>query len=212
MQPRIPWIRPPIWEGDDPEGDLGILAGVHDWVCGAFDLVLPHHKPEILKPETDPHHSDRLENGRRLLRNARRLLARLGLIGYPTWHNGELATIHDQELAFDTLLNWIEERLPTPQLSKPQRAKRSTQRGEGRAKLIAALTKHHKYAEGGCLNLEPIGNNELARQAEVAKRTASAFFGKEFGGHLKYRSMCQDPALLAAALKALNGEFRPRDF
>src|SRR5262249_18814112 len=38
--------------------------------------------------------------------------------------------------------------------------KRSTERGEGRAKLIAALTKHHQYADGGCLNLEPIGNNE----------------------------------------------------
>jgi hypothetical protein len=75
-----------------------------------------------------------------------------------------------------------------------------------------ALTRHHKYAESGCLNLEPVGNNELARLAEVSKRTASAFFDKEFGGHLKYRSLCQDAVLLAAALKALNGEFRPRDF
>jgi hypothetical protein len=95
---------------------------------------------------------------------------------------------------------------------RPTKAKRSTERGEGRAKLIAALTKHHKYAESGCLNLEPVGNNELARSAEVSKRTASAFFDKEFGGHLKYRSLCQDPVRLAAALKALNGEFRPRDF
>jgi hypothetical protein len=31
--------------------------------------------------------------------------------------------------------------------------------------------------------LEPIGNNELARLAGVAKRTASAFFTKEFGRH-----------------------------
>lgn len=93
-----------------------------------------------------------------------------------------------------------------------KKGKRSTERGEGRAKLIGALTKYHKYADDGCLNLEPVGNNELARLAKVAKRTASAFFDKEFGGHLKYRSLCQDPALLAAALKALNGEFRPRDF
>jgi hypothetical protein len=94
----------------------------------------------------------------------------------------------------------------------PTKSKRSTERGEGRAKLIAALTKHHKYADGGCLNLEPVGNNELARMAEVSKRTASAFFDKEFDGHLKYRSLCQDAVRLAAALKALNGEFRPRDF
>ncbi|REK17398.1 MAG: hypothetical protein DWQ37_06305 [Planctomycetota bacterium] len=99
-----------------------------------------------------------------------------------------------------------------PTAPRPTKAKRSTERGEGRAKLIAALAKHHKYAESGCLNLEPVGNNELARSAEVSKRTASAFFDKEFGGHLKYRSLCQDAVLLAAALKALNGEFRPRDF
>lgn len=95
---------------------------------------------------------------------------------------------------------------------KPTKPKRSSEKGEGRAKLIAALTKHHKYAEGGCLNLEPIGNNELARQAEVAKRTASAFFDKDFQGHAKYRALCMDPVRLAASLKALNGEFRPRDF
>ncbi len=89
-----------------------------------------------------------------------------------------------------------------------------TQHGAGRrpGEAHCALTKHHKYADDGCLNLEPVGNNELARLAKVAKRTASAFFDKEFGGHLKYRSLCEDPTLLVAALKALNGEFRPRDF
>src|SRR5262249_8094099 len=61
--------------------------------------------------------------------------------------------------------------------------KRSTERGEGRAKLIAALTKHHQYAEGGCLNLEPIGNNELAKAAGVSPSTASAFFNDKFQGH-----------------------------
>ena len=61
--------------------------------------------------------------------------------------------------------------------------KRSTERGEAHRKLLAALTAHHKYEDGGCLNLEPIGNNELARLAEVSKATASAFFNKEFGGH-----------------------------
>jgi hypothetical protein len=87
--------------------------------------------------------------------------------------------------------------------------KRSTERGEGRAKLIAALTKHHQYADGGCLNLEPIGNNELARLAEVAKRTASAFFDKEFQGHAKYKALCADSGRLVAALKLLNGEYAP---
>ena len=48
----------------------------------------------------------------------------------------------------------------------PKKGKRSTRRGEAAIKLIAALTKHHKYAKGSCLNLEPVGNNELARQAD----------------------------------------------
>jgi hypothetical protein len=87
--------------------------------------------------------------------------------------------------------------------------KRSTERGEARAKLIAALTKHHKYADGGALHQEPIPVNQLARTAEVAPATASAFFQAEFLGHAKYRLACQDAAKLAAALRLLNGEFSP---
>ena len=95
--------------------------------------------------------------------------------------------------------------------STPTKAKRSTERGEGRAKLIAALTKHHKYADGSCLNLEPVGNNNLGRLVEVSESTASRFFKKEFKGHSKYRALCNNAPLLAAALKALNGEFRPHE-
>jgi hypothetical protein len=87
--------------------------------------------------------------------------------------------------------------------------KRSTERGEGRAKLIAALTKHHQYADGGCLNLEPVGNNELAKAAGVSPSTASAFFNDKFQGHAKYRAVCRDAGRLADSLKALNGEFSP---
>src|SRR5262249_42254295 len=97
---------------------------------------------------------------------------------------------------------------PTDGPTEPTR-KRSTERGEGRAKLIAALTKHHQYADGGCLNLEPIGNNELARQADVSESTASAFFNDKFLGHTKYRTVCRDAGNLADSLKALNGEFSP---
>jgi hypothetical protein len=94
------------------------------------------------------------------------------------------------------------------------KAKRSTERGEARAKLIAALTRHHRYADDGCLNLEPIGNNELARKAAVAKRTASEFFKDEFnagekGGHVKYRAICTDQSRLLAAIKLLNQEYSP---
>jgi hypothetical protein len=88
--------------------------------------------------------------------------------------------------------------------------KRSTERGEGRAKLIAALTKHHQYADGGCLNLEPIGNNELANAAGVSPSTASTFFNNEFDGHTKYKAVCRDSGQLVAAIKLLNNEFSPQ--
>jgi hypothetical protein len=91
-----------------------------------------------------------------------------------------------------------------------KKPKRSTARGEGRAKLIAALTAHHQYKDGGCLNTGQIGVNELARQAEVAPSTASAFFEKEFKGHDRYRALCVRCASeLAAALKLLNDEYSP---
>jgi|GEM_PF-2321441 len=91
----------------------------------------------------------------------------------------------------------------------PTKAKRSTVKGEGQEKLIAALTQHHQYSDGGCLNDEPIRNNELARMAEVSRSTASAFFDKHFGGHLKYRAVCADAGLLVASLKLLNNEYSP---
>jgi hypothetical protein len=92
---------------------------------------------------------------------------------------------------------------------EPKKPKRSTERGEGEVKIIAALTKHHGYADGSCLNLEPIGNNRLAREAQVSASTASAFFQRKFQGHVKYRVSCQDASKLAAALKLLNQEFSP---
>jgi hypothetical protein len=95
-----------------------------------------------------------------------------------------------------------------PVAKKP---KRSTNRGEGREKLIAALTKHHDYATGSCLNLEPIGNNELADEVKVSGSTASAFFKEQFGGHDKYVVTCRDSGRLADALKALRGEFTPKE-
>ena len=92
---------------------------------------------------------------------------------------------------------------------KPKKTKRSTEKGEARAKIVSALTEHHRYADGGCLNHEPIGNNELARNAKVAKRTTSAFFSKEFKGHANYKRVCDDARNLITALKMLNDEFSP---
>jgi hypothetical protein len=105
-----------------------------------------------------------------------------------------------------------EDRAPAKVASgRGSKHKRSTEQGEGRAKLIAALTKHHEYADGSCLKTDPINNNELARMAGVSPSTASAFFHKEFKGHAKYRAVCRDAGRLADSLKALNGEFSPHE-
>jgi hypothetical protein len=98
---------------------------------------------------------------------------------------------------------------PAPAVAPVPSRKRSTERGEGRTKLIAALTKHHQYADGGCLNLDPIGNNELAKAVGVSASTASAFFNDKFQGHTKYKALCRDAGKLTAALKLLNDEFAP---
>lgn len=85
--------------------------------------------------------------------------------------------------------------------------KRSTERGEGRAKLIAALSRHHRYAVGGAASAEPINNNELARQAEVSVSTASAFFDREFKGHAEYKAVCRrNTSGLVLVLRKLNDE------
>lgn len=94
---------------------------------------------------------------------------------------------------------------------QPKQRKRSTAKGEGKAKLIATLTQHHRYSDGGCLNTEPIGNNELAELADVSPSTASDFFKDEFDGHEQYRVVCRDAGRLVASLKLLNGEFSPQD-
>lgn len=90
-----------------------------------------------------------------------------------------------------------------------QKQKRSTVRGEARAKIVAVLTDHHQYADGSCLNQEPIGNNELARKAVVAKSTAKSFFDNAFRGHSKYVAGCRNLPGLIASLKLLNDEFSP---
>ena len=94
-------------------------------------------------------------------------------------------------------------------LPNRRKPKRSTEKGDARTKLIAALTLHHQYSDGSCLNWTPIGNNELARKADVDKSTASVFFGNSFKGHRKYAAACRHKANLLNALKMLNDEFPP---
>jgi len=97
-----------------------------------------------------------------------------------------------------------------PDQTAGKKPKRSTAKGDARTRIIAALSKHHKYADGSCLNFEPIGNNELAHLAGVSESTVSEFFKKKFQGHTKYLATCRDKSgLLASALKMLNNEYAP---
>lgn len=92
---------------------------------------------------------------------------------------------------------------------KQAKTKASTAKGDARVRIIAALTKHHRYSDGRVLNLEPVNNNELARRAKVDKATASAFFKSQFKGHAEYKVRCRDENLLLAFLKMLNKDFAP---
>ena len=98
---------------------------------------------------------------------------------------------------------------PQPSERTRTKPKRSPEKGDARLKLIAALTKHHRYAEEAALNLEPIGNNALARAANVAPSVASSFFKTEFKGHKQYAERCRQHLTLLTALKLLNNEFAP---
>ncbi|MFO0881144.1 MAG: hypothetical protein U0840_27795 [Gemmataceae bacterium] len=79
-------------------------------------------------------------------------------------------------------------------------------------KIIAALTLHHQYSDGSCLNTEPIGVNRLAKLADVSPSRGSNFFKDKFEGHAQYEALCRrDPPGLIAALKVLNDEFVPAE-
>ena len=91
------------------------------------------------------------------------------------------------------------------------RPKKSATNGDARSKLIAALTVHHKYADDSCMNFSPIGNNALARLAEVSNSTASEFLKKQFGGLNDYKKACGTSKTLISSLKLLNQEFAPRN-
>jgi hypothetical protein len=78
-------------------------------------------------------------------------------------------------------------------------------------KWIAALTTHHKYSIGTCLNWAPFGNNGLAEEAKISKSRSSEFFKKVFGSHAKYRACCRGKDGLVRRLKQLNGDYSPDD-
>ncbi len=79
---------------------------------------------------------------------------------------------------------------PAAKDKPPVRTKKSTQKGDAKEKLSAALVTHHKYKNGRCGQTEPIQNNALARLAGVSRSSAARFFTSEFEGYQAYRRKC----------------------
>lgn len=100
----------------------------------------------------------------------------------------------------------------TSRRETPQRPERSDRASDTRHLLAAALTKHHEYADGSCLNYEPLGVRELSAMfgGSPSVGTVSNFFKAQFGGHKNYKIACIDRAKLVHSLKILNDELTPR--
>jgi len=106
------------------------------------------------------------------------------------------------------------------QRQKPQvRTKKTTSKGDAQIKIIGALSSHHQFDGDECLNLEPIGNNELARLGEVSQSSASLFFQKQFAsgdstsgeGLRKYRGACRSSYTLSLEIKRIRDELIPTE-
>ena len=121
-----------------------------------------------------------------------------------------------------TLLEWAEAAKHDLAAGDPAEPAVPPSRSDPRSEAKAGQNycrpeNHHKYADGGCMHLEPIGVNELARQVDVSNSTASDFFNKEFGGperehgHARYKVVCRDSGSLVDSIKLLRGEFSPHN-
>jgi hypothetical protein len=98
-----------------------------------------------------------------------------------------------------------------PVTAEPVRKTTGTARGEATARLIAALSKHHGYADRSVLNTEPIGIRELARLAKCDAKTAGNFIRRKFRDRHGYARTCRHTPSLAGSLAMMNSELAPRD-
>jgi hypothetical protein len=91
---------------------------------------------------------------------------------------------------------------PSPiQSGRVTGTKKSSTPGDADEKILAALCTYHGYHDGGADNMEPIGGNELARQAGVSKGAVTGFWkrrfrkGAEDGSIKDYRIACRNGTL-----------------
>jgi len=120
----------------------------------------------------------------------------------------------------DSFCGWAETIEDEESARRPKtavRTKKSTSKGDAQTKIIGALSAYHQFDGDDCLNLEPIGNNELARSAEVSGSTVSLFLQKQFAtkhaasgeGRRNYRKACRDSYRLTLEIKRIRDELIP---
>ncbi len=205
-----------IRKGDSESPDAyGDLYQKVFWILGCMRQAM-----EV--PPAEKWHDDALEQRHLLADAADRLLGPIGKCPEDkdilTSKDAKKA-LKDYMLAAKKLRRFAKLRTNSCDLQPPKNPienapggsiiKRGTKRNGTEPKIIAALTKHHRFSEDSCLNLEPIKVRELAKQAEVSAPSASRFFDKKFDGYDKYKVICLNPGRLVDQIKALRGEFNP---
>jgi hypothetical protein len=125
---------------------------------------------------------------------------------------GELATEADLKAYIAKLARESEEvekpdQRATGSKPKPVKPKKSRSPGAAEFLLQKALKTHHKYADGSCLNYDPIGSNALARLVKVSGGSANNFFNNYFDGYPNYLKACHLERPLAVKIALLERDF-----
>ncbi len=210
-----PAERPMVeWEGSVPSVDVLTIDGLRSHVNDCFVSFV------VLKGTSLRYPAEAFDFDCQTVRDAYRAGIYLGVVDViPT--SNELSDANAIENAWHKLRTALESFdcenvLGTQHQSggpiakvDTTKQKRSTEPGEAKAKIIAALTAHHKYEKGSCLHGEPIGVRVLASQADVSIGSVSEFFAEQFGSHANYKAACREAAMLGNSLRMLNGELTP---
>ncbi len=169
---------------------LLLLAAIHD---GYFDLNADSTAKRIVRPESEWTRDDVF-----LLNLFTAMQVR-----FDELDEGDFARLEE------FLESHFTSKLKLKKTLKPPKPKASRPPADSKTILVSALTKHHRYADGSCLNQEPIGCNALAKSVGLSGGLASRFFKRYFKSHRDYERICASSESLIAALKLLNDEYTP---
>lgn len=161
-------------------------------------------KDQMLVYRSSWSHRVRLSEGTQVLVMRFNIVDRLAIESYATPAKGSDSKATDRD-GGSTQINMADESLEPPySFSQKKHVRKDTA-----TFLVAALTEHHDYSGGSCMNTDPITVAELAERTGVSKATVSDFMKKKFGSHALYKAYCSDRRLVDS-LKLMNNEFTPR--